>query len=122
VADAAAVLQVAPLSSPVERWRPRIRHMAYKRLATWPMCLPSCTPHTSPKEQHLKGRVRKMQERKAAGAHSLRCPFCEVHEREPSGQDSARCPSCQVSLSGALLETLLQITALPLAAGRHAWT
>ena len=63
-----------------------------------------------------------MQEPKAAGAYSLRCPFCEVHELEPSGQDAARCPSCGASLSGALLETLLQITALPLAVGRHAWT
>ena len=62
-----------------------------------------------------------MQERKAAGAHSLRCPFCEVHELELSGQDSARCPSCGAFLSGVLLETLLQITALPLAVGRHAW-
>ena len=94
--------------------------MAYKKLATWPMCSPPPTLHTSPKKQRLKGRVRKMQDRITAGAHSLRCPFCEVHELEPSGHDSARCPSCGGLLSGVLLETLLQITALPLAVGRHA--
>ena len=61
-----------------------------------------------------------MQDRITAGAHSLRCPFCEVHELEPSGHGSARCPSCGAILSGGLVETLLQITALPLAVGRHA--
>ena len=63
-----------------------------------------------------------MQDRITTGAYSLRCPFCEVHELEPSGHDSARCPSCGAILSGVLLETLLQITALPLAVGRHACT
>jgi ribosomal protein L37AE/L43A len=61
-----------------------------------------------------------MKERITSGAHSLRCPFCEVYELEPSGQDSARCPSCGAFLGGALLETLAQITGLPLAIGRHA--
>ncbi len=61
-----------------------------------------------------------MQDRTTAGAHSLRCPFCEVHELELSGHDSARCPSCGAFLSGALLVTLVQISALPLVVGRHA--
>jgi ribosomal protein L37AE/L43A len=77
-------------------------------------------PHTSLKEQHLKGKVRKMQDRITPGAHPLRCPFCEVHELEPSGNDSARCTSCGAFLGGALLVTLVQISALPLAVGRHA--
>ncbi len=94
--------------------------MAYKELASWPMCSPPSTLHTSPKERRLKGRVRKMQDGSNAGAHSLRCPVCEVHELETSGQDSACCPSCGALLSGVFLETLLQIAALPLAVGRHA--
>jgi ribosomal protein L37AE/L43A len=61
-----------------------------------------------------------MRDRITTGAHSLRCPFCGVHELEPSGPDSARCPSCGAVLSGALLATLRQITALPLVIGRHA--
>jgi ribosomal protein L37AE/L43A len=84
------------------------------------MCSPLAAPHTSLKEQHLKGKVRKMQDRITAGAHPLRCPFCEVHELEPSGNDSAHCPSCGTFLSGALLVTLVQISALPLVVGRHA--
>ena len=64
--------------------------------------------------------MRKVQDRITTGARSLRCPFCEVYELEPSGHDSAYCPSCGASLSGALLETLRQITELPLVIGRHA--
>ncbi len=61
-----------------------------------------------------------MQDRITAEAHSLRCPFCEVYELDTSGHNSARCPSCGALLSGVLLKTLLQITALPLVVGRHA--
>ena len=61
-----------------------------------------------------------MQDRITAGAHSLRCPFCEVYELEPSGHDSARCPSCRACLNGVLLETLREIAELPLVIGRHA--
>jgi ribosomal protein L37AE/L43A len=62
----------------------------------------------------------KMQDRITTGAHSLRCPFCEVYELEPSGHASARCASCGAMLGGVLLATLRQITELPLAVGRHA--
>ncbi len=55
-----------------------------------------------------------------ADSHSLRCPFCEVYELEPTGYASAHCPSCRGSLSGVLLETLLQIVKHPETKGRHA--
>ena len=61
-----------------------------------------------------------MPESKTDGANPLRCPFCEVHELDRSGHGSARCPYCGAVLGGVLLETLLQITALPLAVGWHA--
>ncbi len=64
--------------------------------------------------------MRKVHDRITIGAHSLRCPFCELYELEPSGHDSAHCPSCGASLSGELLATLRQITGLPLVLGKHA--
>jgi ribosomal protein L37AE/L43A len=64
--------------------------------------------------------VSKVQDRMTIGPHSLRCPICEVYELKPSGHNSARCPSCKAVFSGPLLETLLEITELPDAIGRHA--
>jgi ribosomal protein L37AE/L43A len=51
---------------------------------------------------------------------SLVCPLCEMGQLCSSSQDSIRCQSCQGLLSGALLETLRQISALPDALGSHA--
>jgi ribosomal protein L37AE/L43A len=48
------------------------------------------------------------------------CPLCEAGELQPIGNDSMRCRSCGEHLSGAILETLRQITALPDALGAHA--
>ncbi len=49
------------------------------------------------------------------------CPFCQTGALlRSSGEDSMRCQSCDGLLSGALLETLRQISALPDAPGSHA--
>ena len=55
-----------------------------------------------------------------SGPKALVCPLCEVYQLQPSGSDSARCGSCASLVSGAMLETLRCITALPDALGRHA--
>jgi ribosomal protein L37AE/L43A len=51
---------------------------------------------------------------------SLVCPFCEIGQLYSSSPDSMRCQSCKGLLSGALLEVLRQISALPDALGSHA--
>lgn len=51
---------------------------------------------------------------------SLVCPICETSHLHPSGHDTMRCQSCGGHLSGAELETLRQITALPDTLGSHA--
>jgi hypothetical protein len=56
----------------------------------------------------------------ASRLDSLVCPLCEVDQLWPSGKDSARCTSCATLVSGAMLETLRRISALPDALGRHA--
>jgi uncharacterized Zn finger protein (UPF0148 family) len=56
----------------------------------------------------------------ASRSRSLICPLCEAGKLRPSGQDSARCASCAGPVSGALLETLRGICALPDALGKHA--
>ena len=76
--------------------------------------------HTSLKEQQGKERVRKVQDRTITEGKSLRCPFCEANGLEPTGHNSARCPSCRAVLSGPVLGTLIWITQLPDAIGRHA--
>ncbi len=56
----------------------------------------------------------------ASRSRSLVCPLCEAGQLKPSGQRSARCESCAGSVSGAMLEALRQIVALPDALGTHA--
>ncbi len=56
----------------------------------------------------------------ASRYESFVCPLCEAGELKPSAQHSARCDSCAGSVSGAMLETLRGICALPDALGRHA--
>jgi len=56
----------------------------------------------------------------ASRARSLVCPLCEADELKPSAQVSARCESCADSVSGAMLEALRHIVALPDALGSHA--
>ncbi len=51
---------------------------------------------------------------------SLVCPLCEGDQLRLSGNDSARCASCAGLVSGAMLETLRSISALPDALGKHA--
>jgi ribosomal protein L37AE/L43A len=51
---------------------------------------------------------------------SLVCPLCEVDQLRPSGNDSAQCASCAGLVSGAMLEALRRISALPDALGKHA--
>jgi hypothetical protein len=48
------------------------------------------------------------------------CPLCEAGELRSTGQGSARCASCAGLVSGATLEALRQIAALPDALGGHA--
>jgi ribosomal protein L37AE/L43A len=84
------------------------------------MCAPLAHRHTSLKEQQGKERVRKVQGRITTEGNSLRCPFCEVHELEPTGHNAARCSSCRAVVSGPVLGTLIWITQLPDAIGRHA--
>jgi ribosomal protein L37AE/L43A len=56
----------------------------------------------------------------ASRSESLVCPLCEVSCLRPSGRDSMGCEACGGSLSGAMLETLRQISVLPDALGSHA--
>jgi hypothetical protein len=56
----------------------------------------------------------------ASSPDSLVCPKCEVHKLDACGHSSARCDSCGGLLSGAMLETLRQITTLPDVLGSHA--
>ena len=56
----------------------------------------------------------------ASRLHSLICPLCEAGELKPSGRRSARCESCANFVSGAMLEGLRQIVALPDTLGTHA--
>jgi ribosomal protein L37AE/L43A len=56
----------------------------------------------------------------ASSHSSLVCPLCEGDELRPCGHHSARCASCASLVSGAVLEALRQITALPDALGTHA--
>jgi ribosomal protein L37AE/L43A len=56
----------------------------------------------------------------ASRLDSLVCPLCEVGELRPFGNDSMRCGSCGSRLSGAMLDALRQVTALPDALGSHA--
>jgi ribosomal protein L37AE/L43A len=56
----------------------------------------------------------------ASRRYSLVCPLCAAGELDTSGRNSARCGSCGGSLSGEMLETLCEITALPDALGSHA--
>jgi uncharacterized Zn finger protein (UPF0148 family) len=69
-------------------------------------------------------RERKGHEMKASSLASrpgsLVCPLCEMDALRSSGDDSMRCQSCDGLLSGELLETLRQISALPHALGSHA--
>jgi len=57
--------------------------------------------------------------RLASKSDSLICPLCEAGGLRPSGHDSMRCESCDGHLSGAMLQTLSQITALPDSLGCH---
>ena len=56
----------------------------------------------------------------ASKPDSLVCPLCEASKLHPSGRDAMSCESCGGSLSGAMLETLWRISALPDALGSHA--
>ena len=56
----------------------------------------------------------------ASGPRALICPLCEVGELFASGHGSRCCESCPGRLSGAMLETLRHITALPEGMGSHA--
>jgi ribosomal protein L37AE/L43A len=56
----------------------------------------------------------------ASRSEALICPQCEVSRLHPSGRDSLGCESCGGRLSGAMLETLRRICALPDALGSHA--
>jgi hypothetical protein len=56
----------------------------------------------------------------ASRPDSLLCPLCEASKLYPCARDSMRCESGGGRLSGAMLETLRGISALPDALGRHA--
>jgi DNA-directed RNA polymerase subunit RPC12/RpoP len=56
----------------------------------------------------------------ASRPDSLVCALCEASKLHPSDRDSMRCESCGARLSGAMLETLRRISALPDALGSHA--
>jgi hypothetical protein len=49
----------------------------------------------------------------------LPSPLCEASKLYPSDRDSMRCESCGECLSGAMLETLKRIAALPDTLGSH---
>jgi ribosomal protein L37AE/L43A len=51
---------------------------------------------------------------------SFICPLCEADHVKSSGTGLLRCESCGGRLSGAMLETLRRISALPDALGKHA--
>ena len=53
-------------------------------------------------------------------AGSLVCPLCEVDKLKARGHSWASCASCGGIVSGATLEALRQIIALPDALGSHA--
>lgn len=55
-------------------------------------------------------RIAQMHDSITAGGRSLCCPFCEEYDLEPFGHNAGGCPSCGIVLSGALLETLRQIS------------
>jgi ribosomal protein L37AE/L43A len=61
-----------------------------------------------------------MEDAFATKLHPLICPFCEAHDLRSFGHNSARCEYCGGLLSGVLVQTLLEITGLPDAVGRHA--
>jgi ribosomal protein L37AE/L43A len=56
----------------------------------------------------------------ASRPDSLVCPLCEASKLRPSDRDSMHCEACGGGLSGAMLETLWRISALPDAVGSHA--
>jgi ribosomal protein L37AE/L43A len=56
----------------------------------------------------------------ASRPYSLLCPLCEASKLHARTRDSMHCESCGGRLSGAMLETLRGISALPDALGRHA--
>jgi hypothetical protein len=56
----------------------------------------------------------------ASRSDSLLCPLCESEELRPSGHDLALCDSRAGTVSGAMLEALRQIVALPDVPGKHA--
>lgn len=62
----------------------------------------------------MKGAIR------GSRSGSLICPLCEADYLRPSGKGAMGCESCGGHLSGAMLETLRQITVLPHAIGTHA--
>ena len=51
---------------------------------------------------------------------SVVCPLCEASKLHARSPDSMRCESCGARLSGAMLESLRGISALPDVLGRHA--
>jgi hypothetical protein len=68
----------------------------------------------------VKERPKQMHDSATAGGRSLCCPFCKEYDLEPFGHNAACCPSCGSLLSGALLETLYQISELSDVAGEPA--
>jgi ribosomal protein L37AE/L43A len=56
----------------------------------------------------------------ASRGDSVVCPLCEASKLHARSPDSMRCESCGGRLSGAMLETLRGISALPDALGKHA--
>ena len=72
-----------------------------------------CRPQTREKGKAVKERIKQMHHDSiTAEDRSLCCPFCVEYDLEPSGPNSAGCQSCGIQLSGALLETLRQISEL----------
>ena len=110
----------AQLSRQASTIRPQYATWRTRKCATWPMCAHPAHRHTSLKERQGKEIVRKVQDRMTTEGHSLRCPFCEVGRLESVGNKSARCTSCRAAVSGPVLGTLIWITQLPDAIGRHA--
>lgn len=62
----------------------------------------------------------KRSARRSFDVGSLVCPACGVGELMTRGTAVVRCDRCEQPVAGAVLETLLQIVALPDALGRHA--
>jgi ribosomal protein L37AE/L43A len=56
----------------------------------------------------------------ASRPDDLVCPLCEVSKLRPSDRDTMHCDSCGGRLSGAMLESLWRISALPDTLGNHA--